>query len=87
VTLLPQPKGRFARNDIGFVDPSGVDHDALGEALSTALYNYMHGVALERDVRQWFGRGAPRTTVPADFIAQALQPDRTTRARHRARPG
>jgi hypothetical protein len=87
VSLLPQPKGRFARNDIGFVDPSGVDHDALGSALSTALYNYMHGVALERDVRQWFGRGAPRTTVPADFIAQALQPDRTKRARHRARPG
>jgi hypothetical protein len=25
--------------------------------------------------------------VPADFIAQALQPDRTKRARHRARPG
>jgi radical SAM superfamily enzyme YgiQ (UPF0313 family) len=76
VRLLPQPEGRFARNDIGFEDPSGVDHDALGKALSAALYNYMHGVALDRDVRQWFagtvpGR-MPRTTVPRDFVARAL---------------
>ena len=85
VTLLPQPVGRFARNDIGFVDPSGVDHDALGEALQTALYNYMHGVALDRPVREWFGRGAPRTRVPVDFIARALRSGRTAPARPRAR--
>ena len=86
VTLLPQPEGRFAHNDIGFLDPSGVDHDALGTALSTALYNYMHGVALERPVHGWFGRGTPRTRVPPDFIARALRSDRTPRARPRVRP-
>lgn len=81
VRLLPLPEGRFARNDIGFEDPTGVDHEALGKALSAALYNYMHGVALDRDVRQWFaeqsppgarGPRIPRTTVPRDFVAQAL---------------
>ena len=81
VRLLPLPEGRFARNDIGFEDPTGVDHDALGKALSTALYNYMHGVALDRDVREWFAgqlpggaRAAriPRTSVPKDFVARAL---------------
>ncbi|MFM7707338.1 MAG: B12-binding domain-containing radical SAM protein [Gammaproteobacteria bacterium] len=72
VRLLPQPAGRFARNDIGFEDPTGVDHDALGKALSTALYNYMHGVALDRDVRQWFEGRVPRTTVAKDFVARAL---------------
>ncbi len=81
VRLLPRPEGRFARNDIGFEDPTGVDHDALGQALSTALYNYMHGVALDRDVREWFAgqlpggaRAAriPRTSVPKDFVARAL---------------
>jgi hypothetical protein len=86
VSLLPLPEGRFARNDIGFVDPSGVDHDALGEALQTALYNYMHGVALDRPVREWFGRGAPRTRVPADFIARALRSGRARPARPRVRP-
>ena len=75
VTLVPPEPGRFARNDISFVDPSGVDHAALGRCLSTALYNYMHGVALDRDVRDWFRevmKRPPRTSVPPDFIAQAL---------------
>ena len=75
VTLVPPEPGRFARNDISFVDPSGVDHAALGRCLSTALYNYMHGVALDRDVRDWFRdvmKRPPRTTVPPDYIAQAL---------------
>jgi radical SAM superfamily enzyme YgiQ (UPF0313 family) len=79
VTLAPLPKGRFARNDIHFIDPSAVDHDALGQALNAALYNYMHGVALERDVREWFlpyVKKAPRTTVPRDFVRRALSQTR-----------
>ncbi|MBL8443270.1 MAG: radical SAM protein, partial [Zoogloeaceae bacterium] len=54
VELIPLPPGRFAKNDIGFIDPTGVDHDTLGEALNRALYNYMHGIALDTDVRTWF---------------------------------
>jgi radical SAM superfamily enzyme YgiQ (UPF0313 family) len=76
VTLVPPGPGRFARNDISFVDPSGVDHAALGRCLGTALYNYMHGVALDRDVRDWFRevmKRPPRTRVPPDFIARALR--------------
>jgi hypothetical protein len=75
VTLLPLPEGRFAKNDVGFVDPSGVDHDRLGLALKKALYNYMHGLALEEDVRSWFaeiGVHAPRPTVHRQRIARAL---------------
>ena len=77
VSLLPRPPGRFAKNDIGFHDPSGVDHELCGRALSAALYNYMHGVALERPARDWFAeqmpkQRLPKTTVPHDFIARAL---------------
>lgn len=77
VTLVAPSSGRFARNDIGFHDPTGVDHDSLGKALGTALYNYMHGVALDRPVRDWFADvmpsvRLPRTRVPARYIAQAL---------------
>ena len=76
VTLLPLPEGRFARNDVGFIDPTGTDHDALGRALKKALYNYMHGVGLEEDVRAWFaefvpGR-VPRSTVHRRFVERAL---------------
>ena len=72
VTLLPLPPGPFAKNDIGFVDPTGTDHDALGVALKKALYNYMHGIGLEEDVRSWFSGRVPRATVHKHRIARAL---------------
>jgi radical SAM superfamily enzyme YgiQ (UPF0313 family) len=72
ITLQPPKKVTFANNDINFIDPTGVDHTALGVALKKALYNYMHGVALDQDVRSWFSGKPPRTTVPKNFIAKAL---------------
>jgi radical SAM superfamily enzyme YgiQ (UPF0313 family) len=72
VTLQPLPPGTFAQNDVGFVDPTGVDHDALGVGLKKALYNYMHGIGLEADVRSWFTGRVPRTTVPRQYITRAL---------------
>jgi hypothetical protein len=72
VTLLPLPPGRFAKNDVGFVDPTGVDHEHLGAALRKALYNYMHGVGLEQDVRRWFDVPVPRPRVARHFIERAL---------------
>jgi len=72
ITLHALPSGGFAKNDVGFDDPTGTDHDALGVGLNKALYNYMHGLALDEDVRSWFGRGVPRTRVPKRFIARAL---------------
>ncbi len=72
VTLRPLPAGAFARNDIDFVDPTGTDHDALGVALERALYNYMHGIGLDTDVRRWFDIRVPKPRVAHDFIARAL---------------
>ena len=72
VTLQPLPPVSFAKNDIGFIDPTGVDHDMLGMALKKAIYNYMHGVGIEEDVRSWFSARVPRTTVPRHRIARAL---------------
>ena len=73
VTLPPLPPAPFARNTIPFHDPTGVDHDALGAALKKAIYNYMHGIGLEDDVRQWFPFKVPKTTVRRDRIARALR--------------
>jgi radical SAM superfamily enzyme YgiQ (UPF0313 family) len=84
----PTPLGEppaFARNELPFEDPTGTDHDLLGEGLRKALYNYMHGVGLDLDVRSWFSgarsqarrrprqRKVPTTQVPADLIANALR--------------
>jgi radical SAM superfamily enzyme YgiQ (UPF0313 family) len=73
VTLQALPPTSFAKNDIAFIDPTGVNHDALGLALKKALYNYMHGLCLEDDVRRWFAGKVPRATVARGRIAQALK--------------
>jgi radical SAM superfamily enzyme YgiQ (UPF0313 family) len=73
ITLKPLPRTAFACNDAGFLDPSGVDHAALGIALNKALYNYMHGLGLDADVRTWFAGRVPRSQVPRHFILRALE--------------
>ncbi|MCQ9380078.1 radical SAM protein [Methyloversatilis sp. XJ19-49] len=72
VTLLPLPPVTFAKNDVGFVDPVGTDHDAMGRALNKALYNYMHGIGLDEDVRSWFADRVPKPRVPRQYIERAL---------------
>ena len=79
VTLIPLPEGSFARNDIGFIDPTGTDHDVLGRGLKKAIYNYMHGMGLEDDVRLWFDlpKGqCPKPQVKKNAIAHALSASR-----------
>jgi radical SAM superfamily enzyme YgiQ (UPF0313 family) len=80
VTLSPPLQSPFANNDVNFTDLTGIDHDLFGAALRKALYNYMHGIGLDVDVREWFstsnrGRArfaVPRTMVPRNLIERAL---------------
>ncbi|OPF61769.1 radical SAM protein [Hydrogenophaga sp. H7] len=79
VELVPLPEVTFAKNDIGFTDPTpmppGVDHDVLGQGLRKAIYNYMHGLCVDDDVRRWFEHlpcPVPRPTVKRGKIAKAL---------------
>jgi radical SAM superfamily enzyme YgiQ (UPF0313 family) len=73
IRLLPEKAVMFARNEIPFEDPTGTDHASLGEGLRKAIYNFMHGAGLEADVRTWFGGDVPKSTVPKQFIARALE--------------
>jgi len=76
VTLIPLPPVTFAKNDIAFIDPTGVNHDVLGQGLKKAIYNYMHGVGFDEDVRNWFdltSEQIPKTSIPRNKIAKALQ--------------
>ena len=72
VTLQELPEITFGKNDIGFFDPTGTDHDALGVGLKKALYNYMHGIGLEDDVRVWFDFHVPKTRIAKRRIERAL---------------
>jgi hypothetical protein len=72
VTLQPLPPVTFAKNDVAFIDPTGVDHDALGVGLKKAIYNFMHGVGLDADVRSWFDFAVPKPKVGKRTIERAL---------------
>ena len=75
IELEPLPESTFAKNDVAFIDPTGVDHDLLGLGLKKAIYNYMHGLAFEVDAKDWFdglGICIPKTSIAADHIARAL---------------
>ncbi|MDP3924610.1 MAG: radical SAM protein [Hydrogenophaga sp.] len=79
IELIPLPPVSFAKNDIGFIDPTGTDHDALGQGLRKAIYNYMHGLCVEDDVRRWFEHlphKVPKPTVSRHKIGKALQQHR-----------
>ncbi|MBU3636585.1 radical SAM protein [Polynucleobacter sp. es-MAR-4] len=74
IELVPLPPISFAKNDVAFIDPAGVDHDLLGIGLKKAIYNFMHGVGFEEDVHKWFDiRGIPKASVGRNKIAKALK--------------
>jgi hypothetical protein len=73
VTLVPLPPSPFAKNDVGFVDPTGTNHEMLGKGLHMALFNFMHGVGLDADIRSWFDAPVPRPTTKRSSIARALR--------------
>jgi radical SAM superfamily enzyme YgiQ (UPF0313 family) len=85
ITLRPPRNVTFAHNDIEFDDPVGTDHESLGSGLRRALYNYMHGVGLDADVREWFepgpqgprrgGRHHPRRGSLISVPATTVPPD------------
>lgn len=75
IELIPLPETTFAKNDVAFIDPTGVDHDVLGQGLKKAIYNYMHGVGFDIKVQSWFDDSKiaiPKTSVPKNFIENAL---------------
>ena len=61
IRLLQMPRATFAKNEIPFEDLRGCDHAKFGPGLRKAVYNYMHGVGLDEDVRKWFDFRMPRT--------------------------
>lgn len=64
--------GPFANNDLTHIDHAGRDPERFGPGLAKAIYNYMHGVGLNADVRSFFEFRVPKPKVPIDFIQASL---------------
>lgn len=70
---IDRPSSEFSENDLPFHDPTGVDHDRVGFGLRKAVYNYMLGIGIDADVREWFDFQVPKAQVDQNFIRQALK--------------
>jgi radical SAM superfamily enzyme YgiQ (UPF0313 family) len=62
--ILDGRETAFSRNEIPFDEPGCPDPGVFGEGLRCAVYNFMHGVGLNNDVRTWFDFPVPRPTRP-----------------------
>ncbi len=80
IRLLPMPRATFARNEIPFKELKGGDPARFGPGLRKALYNYMHGVGLDEDVRVWFDFDVPGARVRSDPSPRARSRARTRSA-------
>lgn len=65
--------GTFANNDIAHIDETGIDHTKFSYGLKKSLYNYLHGIGFELPLQEWFTFKIPKTTIPKQFIENALQ--------------
>jgi hypothetical protein len=72
IRLMKGPS-TFAQNDIPFEDTTGIDHGTLSAGLKKAVYNYMHGLGLDEDVRSWFDFPVPKAKVSKSLIESALR--------------
>ncbi len=77
IKIMRDQNVQFAENDLAFVDPvvelEKMDLDRLGYGLKKAVYNYMLGIGIERDVRTWFEFKVPKAKVDPLLILRAIE--------------
>lgn len=62
----------FAYNDLYHDDPT-CNHEIFANGLSSSMFNYMQGIGLDRELQSWFDFNIPTTTIPKDFIKNAIK--------------
>ncbi len=62
----------FANNDVSFTDHTGIDHSKFSFGLKKSLFNYMHGIAFDMHLQDWFDFAIPETTIDPYFIESCL---------------
>jgi hypothetical protein len=72
VVKTSETVGSFANNDLFYEDRTGIDHDQFSFGLKKSLFNFMHGICFDYPLQDWFEFKIPKTTIPPDFIENAL---------------
>jgi len=68
--ILDDRESAFSRNEIPFDEPGRGDPALFGDGLRRAVYNFMHGVGFDLDVRTWFDFPTPRPTRRRSTVAR-----------------
>lgn len=63
----------FANNDVDFTDSTGIDHSKFSDGLKKSLFNFMHGIAFEVPVHDWFDFRTPKTKISKHHISNSLE--------------
>lgn len=72
VKILSNKNNPFGNNDLVHKDLTNIDHSKYSSGLKKAIYNFMHGIGFENDVRNWFGFPTPKTTIKHDLISNFI---------------
>jgi hypothetical protein len=71
-TIVDQPVGLFARNDLVHVDRSGCEHSVFAQGLNKAVYNFMYGIGTDLAIKDWFDLSVPAISVKRNYVKQAI---------------
>lgn len=77
--------GAFANNDLQHIDDTGADHESFSFGLKKSLFNFMHGICLDDPLQKWFEFKVPKTSIPPDYIVNALLEDQFASAKPTAK--
>jgi len=65
-------KNKFANNNVDFIPTPDLNYSKYTFSLDKALYNFMHGIGLNWDVRKWFDFKVNQSTINRNLIKQYL---------------
>ncbi len=71
-TILKQPVGGFARNDLVHEDRTGCDHVSFASGLNKAVYNFMHGIGTDYRIKDWFDFRVPAASIKKNYVNEAI---------------
>ncbi|GLR16038.1 B12-binding domain-containing radical SAM protein [Portibacter lacus] len=72
--VIPELKPiEFANNDVQFKDSTGIDHSKFSFGLKKSLFNFMHGVGFDFELKEWFDFKVPPTSIGETYILDCLE--------------
>jgi radical SAM superfamily enzyme YgiQ (UPF0313 family) len=72
IKIMSPADNAFANDNLVHYDMTGIDYELYSDGLKKALYNYMHGVGLDWDVRTWFDFTTPEPTLDKNSVQSYL---------------